>query len=656
MKKIRFEIIHLIMISMILFGLLAILTLIIPSKIMLSFIQFGVMILVVSLLYYQQSSYELTELEKIDRLNDETEISLKNLLDKMPVGVVKFNPENFNIEWFNPYVKLIFSTDSGSFDEGSLVQLIKSKKEHLGHQKFKVGQSHYLVDIDMPSGLLYFFDRSTDSKANYRLGQMRPAIGIISVDNYDDLENNMSDAVTSQINSFIAKFISDFCKKRDIFYRRVDMDRFYFFTSYEVLAELIKNKFAVIEEFRNEAKKRQLPLTLSIGISFGEEYHDQIGRVALENLNMALVRGGDQAVVKEIGDHKEYLYFGGGTISTVKRSRTRTRAMMSAISDRIKSVDAVYIVGHRHMDMDALGSAVGMDFFASNIIDKVYTVYDPRDLNPDIRRAISRLMEDPKTHLLTVEEAMKQVTDDSLLVMVDHSKTQLTLSKELYNKFTQSIVVDHHRRDKDYPEHAVLSFIESGASSACELVTELIQFQNYKRQKLSKIQASLLMAGMMLDTKNFTTRVTSRTFDVASYLRSVGSDSVEIQSIAAVDFEEYRDINALILRGERIFPHIIVASGDNHDVYSNVISSKAADTMLGMAGIEASFVITKNAQGQVAVSARSRSKINVQRLMEEFGGGGHFNLAACQISGQTVDQVRIQLINKIKEEYKETDK
>ncbi|MFR2958787.1 MAG: DHHA1 domain-containing protein, partial [Streptococcus salivarius] len=205
---------------------------------------------------------------------------------------------------------------------------------------------------------------------------------------------------------------------------------------------------------------------------------------------------------------------------------------------------------------------------------------------------------------------------------------------------------DHHRRDDDFPENAVLTFIESGASSACELVTELLQFQGAP-ERLSKIQASILMAGIMLDTKNFSTRVTSRTFDVASYLRSLGSDSGEIQTISATDFEEYRRINELILAGERITDDIIVASGDNPKCYNNVVISKAADTMLAMAGIEATFVVARTSDSTVNISARSHKTINVQRIMEKMGGGGHFNLAACQLRDCSVAQAKNKLIETI---------
>ena len=657
MKRFRFATIHLVLIGLILFGLLAICVRIFRSEAALLLAIFLSLAFMVLLLYYQKDTYELSELEQIELLNGKTEVSLKSLLEKMPVGVIQFDLSSNEVIWFNPYAELIFSREDASFNDTLVKEIIKNKRDGAASQSFEIDNNKYSSYLDLDSGIFYFFDSSMGNRQLEDAALLRPVIGIISIDNYDDITDNLSDAEVSQINSFVANFISDFTKENNIFYRRVNMDRFYFFTDYYVLKRLIEAKFDVLDAFRKQAQEHQLPLTLSMGISFGDDNHHKIGQVALQNLNIALVRGGDQIVIKENEDYKQPLYFGGGTVSTIKRSRTRTRAMMTAISDRIKSADNIFVVGHKKLDMDALGSTVGMQFFAANLIVDSYAVYNPEELNPDIRRAIQRLQDDGQTKLITVEQAQKLVTPRSVLIMVDHSKTSLTLSKELYSMFTDVIVVDHHRRDEDFPKNSVLTFIESGASSASELVTELVQFQNAKSQ-LSKIQASILMAGIMLDTKNFSTRVTSRTFDVASYLRTLGSDSVEIQNISATDFDEYRLINELILRGRKLRDNIIVATGADNAVYTNVISSKAADTILSMAGIEASFVITRVASNKVSVSARSRSKINVQRIMEEMGGGGHFNLAACQLVDLSVKQVQDLLIKTVEKdllESKETE-
>lgn len=617
---------------------------------------FLLMIAFLLLFYFQKKCYQKTEIEQIQYMNHQAEDSLSLLLEQMPVGVVKLNMESSEIEWFNPYAELMLTTEDGEINHSQVQEIFKTAISSPGIYA-NVGEKRYAVHLDSKSGVLYFFDVSGEYEATVELVTSRPVIGVISIDNYDDLEDETSDSDISHINSFVANFVAEFTGKYQMFSRRVTMDRFYLFTDYTVLEQLMQDKFSVIDTFREEAKQRDLPLTMSMGLSYGDGDHEGIGKVALSNLNLAEVRGGDQVVVKENDETKNPIYFGGGSAASIKRTRTRTRAMMTAISEKLRSVDRVFVVGHKNLDMDALGSAVGMQLFASNILDESYVVYDAEQMFPDIHRAIQFLENEGVTKLLPLNQAIEMVTNRSLLVMVDHSKTALTLSKEFYDLFTQTIIIDHHRRDQDFPENAVITYIESGASSASELVTELLQFQNSKKSRLSRMQASVLMGGMMLDTKNFTSRVTSRTFDVASYLRTRGSDSVVIQELAATDFEEYRLVNELILQGQAVQPSILVAQAKDDKEYDTVVISKAADTMLAMSGIEASFVIAKNSQGDISISARSRSKINVQRIMEELGGGGHFNLAAARLTDMSLqeagDRLKTVIFNEIRE--KETE-
>ena len=617
---------------------------------------FLLMIAFLLLFYFQKKCYQKTEIEQIQYINHQAEDSLSLLLEQMPVGVVKLNMESSEIEWFNPYAELMLTTEDGEINHSQVQEIFKTAISSPGIYA-NVGEKRYAVHLDNKSGVLYFFAVSGEYEATVELVTSRPVIGVISIDNYDDLEDETSDSDISHINSFVANFVAKFTGKYQMFSRRVTMDRFYLFTDYTVLEQLMQDKFSVIDTFREEAKQRDLPLTMSMGLSYGDGDHEGIGKVALSNLNLAEVRGGDQVVVKENDETKNPIYFGGGSAASIKRTRTRTRAMMTAISEKLRSVDRVFVVGHKNLDMDALGSAVGMQLFASNVLDESYVVYDAEQMSPDIHRAIQFLENEGVTKLLPLNQAMGMVTNRSLLVMVDHSKTALTLSKEFYDLFTQTIIIDHHRRDQDFPENAVITYIESGASSASELVTELLQFQNSKKSRLSRMQASVLMGGMMLDTKNFTSRVTSRTFDVASYLRTRGSDSVVIQELAATDFEEYRLVNELILQGQAVQPSILVAQAKDDKEYDTVVISKAADTMLAMSGIEASFVIAKNSQGDISISARSRSKINVQRIMEELGGGGHFNLAAARLTDMSLqeagDRLKTVIFNEIRE--KETE-
>ena len=644
-----------ILLGLVTFGTLTMLIIFSQNNVVTISALFLFVLLYLLLFIWQKKQYEKSEIEQIQYVNHQAEDSLNTLLEQMPVGVLKLDLSTGEVEWFNPYAELILTTEEGEIDVELIQTIIKASVGNPGSYA-TLGETRYAVHMDKASGVLYFFDVSGEYEATVELVTSRPVIGVISVDNYDDLEDATSDSDISHINSFVANFVSEFTEKYAMFSRRVGMDRFYLFTDYTVLEELMNDKFSVIDVFREESKQRQLPLTLSMGFSYGDGNHDEIGKVALLNLNLAEVRGGDQVVVKENDETKNPVYFGGGSAASVKRTRTRTRAMMTAISDKIRSVDQVFVVGHKNLDMDALGSAVGMQLFASNITEDSYAVYDADQMSPDIERAINFLEKEGVTKLLPLSDAMRLVTKRSLLILVDHSKTALTLSKGFYDLFTQTIVIDHHRRDQDFPENAVITYIESGASSASELVTELIQFQNSKKNRLSRMQASVLMGGMMLDTKNFTSRVTSRTFDVASYLRTRGSDSIAIQEIAATDFEEYREVNELILQGHKLGSDILIAQAKDSTAYDTVVISKAADAMLAMSGIEASFVLAKNTQGFISISARSRSKINVQRIMEELGGGGHFNLAAAQIENMSLLEAGEKLTQLILDELKEKEK
>ena len=655
MKKNNLTPISAVLLGIATFGILTILIIFSQNNVVTISALFLFVLLYLLLFICQKKNYEKSEIEQIQYVNHQAEDSLNTLLDQMPVGVLKLDLSSGEVEWFNPYAELILTTEEGEIDVDLIQTIIKASVGNPGSYA-NLGETRYAVHMDKVSGVLYFFDVSGEYEATVELVTSRPVIGVISVDNYDDLEDATSESDISHINSFVANFVSEFAGQYAMFSRRVGMDRFYLFTDYTVLEGLMNDKFSVIDAFREEAKQRQLPLTLSMGFSYGDGNHDEIGKVALRNLNLAEVRGGDQVVVKENDETKNPVYFGGGSAASVKRTRTRTRAMMTAISDKIRSVDQVFVVGHKNLDMDALGSAVGMQLFASNITENSYAVYDADQMSPDIERAVNFLEKEGVTKLLPLADAMRLVTKRSLLILVDHSKTALTLSKNFYELFTQTIVIDHHRRDQDFPENAVITYIESGASSASELVTELIQFQNSKKNRLSRMQASVLMAGMMLDTKNFTSRVTSRTFDVASYLRTRGSDSIAIQEIAATDFEEYREVNELILQGRKLGADVLIAQAKDSTTYDTVVISKAADAMLAMSGIEASFVLAKNTQGFISISARSRSKINVQRIMEELGGGGHFNLAAAQIENMGLSEVGDKLTQLVLDELKEKEK
>lgn len=276
MKKFRFSALHFIMIGLILFGIIAVLHSLFPEPPTTLLATFVAFLLLVLLFIYQKKSYEISELEQIEYLNEEANTGLMQLLDQMPVGVIKIRQEDNHVEWFNPFAELIFAQDDGEFDKKKLREIVEvGLDDERTYANFS--GKRYAVHVDYKQGLFYFFDVSTEYKATTNLVGSRPVIGIISVDNYDELEDSLTDAQISQLNSFLAQFVSEFAHQHGIYYRRGTMDRFYLFTDYSVLEALIDSKFSIIDKFREEAKNMDLALTLSIGMAYGDGNHQQIG-------------------------------------------------------------------------------------------------------------------------------------------------------------------------------------------------------------------------------------------------------------------------------------------------------------------------------------------------------------------------------------------
>ncbi len=583
-------------------------------------------------------------LDTIRALNESAENSLNATLDTMPIGVLRYSEFDYTPEWFNPYVDIIFANDEDKL-EGDKIKEIVQDIDDQGMQYLSVGQKKYAVKVDHKKKLLYFIDATSEVVAKTITRESRPVIGIISVDNYDDTTDLISDSSRTIINNFIATKIDAFSNKYNVYISRYNASRYYVYTNYLSLKQIMDDKFEFVNAFREEATEKNFSLTLSIGMSYGLENFSKIGKTALDNLELALVRGGDQVVIKENINTAKPIYFGGNSASHIQKSRTRARAIATALRTIVLESENVFVMGHKYPDMDALGAAVATKIFANMNDKEAFVVYDEKQLLPDVERAIAKLNEskDGFAHIIRMDTARELKKSNSLLIMVDHSKTSQTMDYDFYKSFDKVVVIDHHRRDEDFPKNALLTYIESGASSASELVVEVLQYQNDQKQKMSKVEASIALAGISVDTQKFSKGTTARTFEAASFLRSQGADNNLIKKFLATEFDKYKKINEIVLNAE-FHDNIAIGVGLYRKMYDNVTIAKAADTLLNMVGIDASFTIVNHENGYVAVSARSSGDFNVQRIMESFGGGGHFNNAAAQIYEKTPTEVREDLL------------
>lgn len=582
---------------------------------------------------------------------------------KMPLGILLYDKDQ-QIQWVNPYLQLylkdrdVIGSSIKTIDP-ELYQLINEsiKAKDNKDRIVKWGNHKFQMVVQNNLGVVYLLDITRYANIEEKYKQQRLAIGLIFIDNYDELSQSMSDQNLTSMSSYIQNSLNDYAVKFNSYLKRIDEDHFIILMHMQDLEEMEKNKFSILDKVRKESSRKNTPLTLSIGIAFGSESLNEIADQAQSNLDLALGRGGDQVVVKQPG--KNARFYGGKSNPMEKRTRVRARMVAQALEELFKGVDRVFVQGHRNPDLDAIGSAIGIVKIAKVHGVKANVVLDTKNVNYDVGRLIARMQAAglDKEMFISPEDALKEATDDSLLVLTDHSKYSITYDPELYDRLKNHlIVIDHHRRGEEFPENPMLVYIEPYASSTCELVTEMIEYQPQGGEGvLNDLEASAMLAGITVDSKEFSLRTGTRTFDAASYLRSIGADTQVVTELLKENIDNFLRRSHLVSTIQMVKPNIAVLAGENDQIYDPVVTAQAADTALSLEHVEASFAITRRSKDVIGISARSTGKINVQVIMEKLGGGGHLSNAATQIKGITINQAKDELLKAI-DEYLEENK
>ncbi|MEG0750205.1 MULTISPECIES: DHH family phosphoesterase [Lactobacillales] len=595
---------------------------------------------------------ELTNQQKIQYASSKAQEAMDYVSVDMPVGIIAWD-ESQNFTWMNPAITEKVQHLSQADQQDMVNELLQRAEK--GKSIYKINDILYHFELDKEKRVVYLIDITKEYVLENKEKQQQAVVGILSVDNYDDVIDRRDDKEVSNLNSFITTIISDWMDSYRIFYKRVNAERFFIFARYDDLEKMIENNFDLLEHIRVSAEKQDMLITVSMGISYGAESLEVIGDEAQSNLDIALVRGGDQVVVKNAAEDQKPVFYGGNSASAAKRTRVRSRAMSTALKNVFNQTGNVFVMGHRFPDMDAIGSAFGVACLARYHDKKVRIVINEEETIPDVERCLEEIHGNGELEelLISPDAAKKSRKPGDLLVMVDYHRPSLSIDQELYEQFENIVIIDHHRRGEEFPENSLLTYIESSASSASELVTELIQFESNEGQRMSKMEATLLLAGITVDTKNFAVRTTARTFDVASYLKTCGADASLVQYLLSTDIQSYLEISKLVGESEYIRDDIVVATGTDNQEFDSVTAAKTADTLLSMADINAAFVIIKRTDGVIAISARSSGTINVQVVMEMLGGGGHFTNAATQLSDSTIAQAKEQLLEAINKQLTE---
>ncbi|MFQ7234625.1 MAG: DHH family phosphoesterase [Enterococcus hulanensis] len=616
----------------------------------------GIVILIdLSLWMYMivlRNRIEISNQQKIQYASHRAQEALDYVSVEMPVGIITWDDNN-TFTWTNPAITESVQQLTKDDQQDMINELLQRAEK--GKNIYKIDNILYHFDLNLEKRVVYLIDVTKEYTLENKEKQQQAVVGILSVDNYDDVIDRRDDKEVSNLNSFITTIISDWMDSYRIFYKRVNAERFFLFGRYDDLEKMIENNFDLLEHIRVSAEKQDMLITISMGISYGSESLEVIGDEAQNNLDIALVRGGDQVVVKNAAEGKKPVFYGGNSASAAKRTRVRSRAMSTALKNVFNQTGNVFVTGHRFPDMDAIGSAFGVACLARYHDKKVRIVINEEETIPDVERCLEEIHQNGELEnlLISPEAAKKQRKAGDLLVMVDYHRPSLSIDQELYEQFENIVIIDHHRRGDEFPDNSLLTYIESSASSASELVTELIQFESNEQQKMSKMEATLLLAGITVDTKNFAVRTTARTFDVASYLKTCGADASLVQYLLSTDIQSYLEISKLVGESDYVRDDIVVATGTEDQKYDSVTAAKTADTLLSMVDINAAFVIIKRTDGVIAISARSSGTINVQRVMEVLGGGGHFTNAATQLENSTIAEAKQRLLEAINKQLTE---
>lgn len=497
------------------------------------------------------------------------------------------------------------------------------------------------TDAQSEMTMIYFADRTDFVELDYKYRMTRQSVIIVMIDNYEELIADARESEKAHLLVSLESLIENFVEGTNGFSRRMGSDRFYVIMEERSLRPIIDKRFGILEQARLIKVGERANVTLSIGVGCDAESLAESERYAKQALEMCLGRGGDQAAVRT---QNGYDFYGGLSRGVSKNTRVKSRMIAGALSELIGSYDRTLVMGHSYGDLDSVGSATAICAAAMAMGKDSYVVVDPEK---NLSKLMIRYIEENtiRNYYITPDEGFEKLTDDTLLIICDTHNPDLVDSKEIFACAKHIAVIDHHRLMVKSIEGSELFYHEPSASSACEMTAELLEYFPVEVKLPSQI-ADALLAGIMLDTKNFVMNTGVRTFEAAAYLRRLGADTVMVKKMFSNPIETYQN-KALIVGTSDVYRKCAIAEADGNFENIRVAASKAADEMLEITGVNASFVLYELC-GKINISARSLGRYNVQVIMESLGGGGHHQMAACQLDADMKD-ARKRLIEAIDE-------
>ncbi len=587
------------------------------------------------------------------RIDSEIDRMERVSMNYMPLGIAIVDV-NSRLVWYNKDFEERFTEEAVY---GSSIEVItKLPLEKLlgkdGYYEIKYKNNYYRVYADAPTEqeaknvfMIYFSDVTRIRTLEIEKKLSQPVVMIFVIDSYEELFGGSSESETAKITVQIDKLLEDFISETNGILRKYSRERFWAVVEERYVRSMIEDKVKILERAREIQVNDRINVTLSIGIGRTARTIAESADIARQALDMALGRGGDQAAIKT---ENGFEFYGGVSKGVERHTKVKTRIIANSLIEAVAQAEDVYIMGHRNSDLDAVGACVGLAGAIRRLGKNSYAVIDKGTTLS--MRLYDYLYEKEKAYLFTSPaEAKENFGEDSLLIIVDTHNPNIVDVPELLERADKVVVIDHHRKMINYIDKAMIFHHEPYASSACEMVTELLQYFG-DAGKISSVQAEALLSGIMLDTKNFTLRTGVRTFEAAAALRKLGADTVNVKSLFAGTIETYRQKSELVASAS-VYRNCAIATADKVMQDMRTAAPQAADDLLGVADVKASFVIARTSGDEIAVNCRSLGAINVQLIAENLGGGGHQTMAGAQFRDSTIDEVYGKLKEAIDKYY-----
>lgn len=630
-----------------------------------NFIWLGIIQLFLSLVVFLLNMiFKHRHKKKIDEMIESVTLSANTRNDALlsfPLPILLLDSKG-NVVWYNAELRDNFSdknlNDSNITDlfNNFDVSLLSGKRdtngfvlelEHNGKVYKTIGNTpQSTVENENAITILYLEDMSPTIELRKKYIAEKTFICFVTIDNYDELMDAAPSSIVPQLQSELYKTINDWVTENNGIILKYEKDKYFIAFEFQYLETFIKNKFDILSKVRLIDTKNSIPASISIGIGMNGKNLAENDAFAKAALNMALGRGGDQAVIK---DNEQFRFYGTATKEHEKSTRVKARVVSFALSGLINNSDDILVLTHKNADLDGVGAAFGLFRICSIHKKPMSIVMETHDKT--VSRILNKLenTEEYNGLVISAEEARSRINQNTLVIMVDTHRTSLLEDANLLENAKQIVVIDHHRRTADFVEHPALVYHEPYASSACEMITEILQYTSNK-MSLTKLEAEALYAGIVMDTKNFTFKTGVRTFEAASFLRKQGVDTVAVKTIFQQDLMTYIKRSDIIKNAEIIRDNIAISIAPVSDDINHTVMAQAADELLNIKGITTSFVIREN-NGTVNISGRSLGDINVQLILEKLGGGGHMTIAGAQLEDVSAEDAKESLINAIDDYY-----